>query len=375
MIDFIMEFLLQLNWLSGVDEEALLLIVQIGTAVVIFLFFLFLRNIFVKYILSAGMRMFKRSESIFIRYFVCAFEGPLKIFLIVLGTYLALIYMPLPTEADIFINRIFRSILIILIAIGINKFIKNTETIYEELQQKHDLHAEKITIPFVSKVAQGIIVALAFIVIVQEWNYNVGGFIAGLGLGGLAFALAAQDTLGNFFGGFVIITDKPFTIGDWIRTPSVEGSVEDINLRNTKVRSFEKGIVTVPNGTLANEPITNFTKRDARRITFALGVTYSTPKEKLERCVERIRGMLEEHPGVCKESSLFVRFDAFGASSLDIFIYFFTNTIVWAEFLKIKEDINFKIMQILEEEGVEVAFPSRSIYFENQLESIEPPDK
>lgn len=197
----------------------------------------------------------------------------------------------------------------------------------------------------------------------QEWGYDVKGFITGLGLGGLAFALAAQDTLSNIFAGVVIITDKPFSIGDWIKTPDVEGTVEDINFRNTRIRTFSQALVTVPNAKLTSSTITNWSKMGKRRVTFNLGVTYGTSREKLEICVKEIKNMLEKHPDIHKET-INVTFDSFGSSSLDIFLYFFTNTTNWSEFMKIKEDVNFKILCILEKEDVSVAFPSRSIYIE-----------
>ena len=231
-----------------------------------------------------------------------------------------------------------------------------------------NLKIDKILLPFLSKVIRFIIIVLALSVILQEWDYDINGFIAGLGLGGLAFALAAQQTLANLFGGIVIITDKPFSIGDWILTPSVEGTVQDINFRSTKVRTFAQAVVTIPNATLANEPITNWTRMGKRRITFNLGVTYSTPKEKLEICVQEIKNMLQKHPGIHPET-IFVNFDSFGASSLDIFLYFFTKTTNWGEFLQIKEDVNLKIMSILEKEGVSIAIPSTSIYFKNELKT------
>ena len=208
--------------------------------------------------------------------------------------------------------------------------------------------------------------AISASIIAQEWGYDVNGFVAGLGIGGLAFALAAQDSLSNFFGGIVIILDKPFSIGDWILTPNVEGTVEDINFRSTKVRTFAHALVTVPNATLAKNPITNWSKMGRRRITFNLGVTYTTPKEKLAKCVAGIETMLRTHEEIHPET-IFVTFDSFNSSSLHIFIYCFTNTTAWGEFLKVKENVNFKILEILEQEGVSVAFPSRSVYFQNQL--------
>jgi MscS family membrane protein len=161
----------------------------------------------------------------------------------------------------------------------------------------------------------------------------------------------------------VIITEKPFTIGDWIKTPSVEGVVEDITFRSTKIRTFAQAVVTVPNATLSNEPIINWAKMGKRQIAFHLNLNYNTPKEKLETVVARIKKMLTEHEEIHNETIL-VNFDGFYESSLNIYLYFFTNTTVFADYLDVKENINFEIMDILEEEGVEFAFPTRTLIVE-----------
>jgi len=264
------------------------------------------------------------------------------------------------------ITRLFRSVIIILISSGFYNLVGGPAV--TEIGVR--LEVEKTIVGFVTKVFRFIIVALTITIIAQEWDYDVSGFIAGLGLGGLAFALAAQDAAKNIFGGIVILLDKPFAVGDWIMTPSVEGTVEEMSFRSTKVRTFPNALVTVPNSVLANEALTNWTRMKKRQITFRLGVTYTTPRKKLQSIITRIKELLDNHPEIHPDT-IFVRFDQFNDSSLDIFLYFFTKTTVWAEFLQVKEDINFKIMEILEKEGVSVAFPSRSIYFENQLKKAE----
>ncbi|MFP3359363.1 mechanosensitive ion channel family protein, partial [Planococcus sp. SIMBA_143] len=128
------------------------------------------------------------------------------------------------------------------------------------INHKYNVKIDHILIPFFSKALRLIIVAIGISVIAQEFEYDINGFVAGLGIGGLAFALAAKDALANLFGGIIIITEKPFTIGDWIKTPSVEGTIEDISFRSTKVRTFAQALVTVPNATLSNEAITNWSK-------------------------------------------------------------------------------------------------------------------
>lgn len=335
-----------------------------AVAVAIFLVFLLIRKIFVKYVFGIILKFSRKTKTNLDEKLLLNFDHPLRTFFLVLGVYFALISLPLTAYQHLLVLKFFRAAVIVLVAWGL--YNTTGPYIFDELSRKLNFELDKILIPFLTKVLRFIIIALAISIIAQEWGYNVSGFVAGLGLGGLAVALAAQDALGNIFGGIVIITEKPFSIGDWILTPSVEGTVEDITFRSTKVRTFANALVTVPNATLANEPITNWSRMGKRRVTFHLGVTYTTPVEKLRRCVEQIREMLNDHPDIHKEA-IFVSFDRFNDSSLDIFLYFFTVTTNWGEYLRVKEDVNFKIMEILEKEGVAVAFPSRSIYLETPV--------
>jgi len=338
---------------------------EILIALAIFLIFVLIRKLFARYIFNFLLKAAKKTGAEINISILRCFEKPLRAFIVVFGFYLSLTYLPLNTYQDIILTKFFRASIIVFITWGFYNL--SGSGLFEEYSEKIDINVDKILIPFASKVIRFIIVALGISIIAQELGYDVSGFIAGLGLGGLAFALAAKDALANIFGGIIIITDKPFSIGDWIYTPSVEGTVEDITFRSTRVRTFAKSLVTVPNSTLANEAVTNWTKMGKRRITFRLGVTYSTTREKMQNCVDRIREMLENHPEVHKEM-IFVRFDGFNDSSLDIIIYFFTITTNWGEFLAVKEDTNFKIMEIMESEGVSVAFPSRSLYLETPVD-------
>jgi len=337
---------------------------QIGIAAAIFFVFLLIRRVFVRYVLKTVFKLLQRSKTDLDVKLLLAFEGPLKAFIVVLGIYFAFVYLPLTPYQDLLVLKFFRGFIIAIIMWALYNLIG--AYLFEELGSKLGLQIDKILIPFLTKVLRFIVIVLGLSIIAQEWGYNVSGFIAGLGLGGLAFALAAKDAIANIFGGIVIITDKPFSIGDWILTPSVEGTVEDISFRSTKVRTFANALVTVPNATLSNEAITNWTRMGKRRVSFYLGVTYTTTREKLEQCVKEIKDLLVNHPEVHKET-IFVHFNDFNDSSLDIFIYFFTVTTVWGEYLRVREDINLKIMRILEGKGVSIAFPSRSIYMESPV--------
>ncbi|WP_245805854.1 mechanosensitive ion channel family protein [Bacillus alkalicellulosilyticus] len=345
--------------------------VDIGIAIAIFLVFHVFRKLFTRYLFRLIIRLTKKTPTDLLTNLFLAFEKPLRVFFVIIGIYLALLYLPFNVPASRYVTNVYEALLILLVGWGLYNFFSTNSAIFSSFfTQSVDVEEESMLIPFLSKVLRFLIIILTFGIFLGALGYEVSGLVAGLGLGGLAFALAAQDTVSNFFGGVIIITERPFKKGDWIETPTVQGVVEDINFRSTKIRTFADSVVTVPNSTLANEPITNWSEMGRRRITFNLGVTYTTPRRKLEVVVRRIEELLLQHPEV-HQQTIMVRFSEFNNSSLDIFIYFFTNTTIWPEWLKVKEDINFKIMDILEEEGVAVAFPSRSVYFENRLQKTE----
>jgi MscS family membrane protein len=199
----------------------------------------------------------------------------------------------------------------------------------------------------------------------QVWGINVTALVASLGIGGLAFALAAKDTAANLFGSFSLLADKSIRIGEWIKVSGVEGTVETIGMRTTKIRSFQKSLITVPNHIVANNPIENFSRRGIRRIKMHIGLTYSTNSTQIIKIMADIKKMLKGHEGISQSDSLMVNFDTFGDSSLNIFIYTFTKTANWAKYLEIREDVNLKIMKIVEDNGSSFAFPSQSIYVES----------
>lgn len=330
-------------------------------ALLIYLGFYILNKIVKKYVFPLLERLARKSRNDYDDKVLAAFYGPIEWFILLTGIYMALRYLPLSPALDNLILNLFRSLIIILITWGFYALVDGYSPLAMEFENRFNI--DHILIAFFSKTARFVLICMALVVIAQEWDYDVNGFIAGLGLGGLAFALAAKDILANIFGGIVIIIEKPFTSGDWISTPSVEGVVETITFRTTRVRAFNESLINVPNATLANEPITNYSRMGKRRVDFHLGVTYNTPRVKIQECVTRINNMLKNHPEVHPET-IMVYFEHFNDSSLDIKIYFFTITTKWEEYLAVRQDVNLKIMEILEELEVSIAFPSHSIYIE-----------
>ena len=194
-------------------------------------------------------------------------------------------------------------------------------------------------------------------------GYSVSGVMAFGGIGGIAVGFAAKDLLANFFGGLMIYLDRPFVIGDWIRSPDqdIEGTVEYIGWRQTRIRTFDKRPLYVPNATFANISVENPSRMTNRRIYEKLGVRYADAAQ-VKVIVDNVRSMLQQHPDIDTGQTLIVNLNAFGASSLDFFVYAFTKTTNWIEFHAIKEDVMFKIMAIIDAQGAEIAFPTQTLH-------------
>ncbi|QGH34877.1 mechanosensitive ion channel [Gracilibacillus salitolerans] len=348
-------------WESITYEDYVNIAISIG---IIFFTFI-LRKLFIKYIFYLFLKIAKKGKSDFLNYVLTSFEKPMRLLIIIIGVYIAIGYFPYLDQENELFGQIISVSFILVITWGLYNLSSSSSLLFMKINDSLNFEIDQILIPFLSKAVRVILIAISFSIIAQEFDYEVSGFVAGLGLGGLAFALAAQEVIKNLFGGVVIITEKPFSIGDWIQSPSIEGTVEDISFRSTIIRTFADSLITIPNATLSNEPITNWSQMGKRRIFFNLGVEYGTTKDKLEKVIEQIRSYLENNEDIHPET-IFVRFSEYNDSSLDIMLYFFTNTIDWEEYLKIKEDVNFKIMEILEEENVSVAFPSRSLYLDQE---------
>jgi MscS family membrane protein len=214
-------------------------------------------------------------------------------------------------------------------------------------------------------------------VIAQNLGYSVAGLIASLGLGGAAIALASQDTIANLFGSVMILADKPFKVGDWVKGDGFEGIVEEIGFRSTRIRTFAQTVENVPNKLLASVRVENVDRRrdpglNVRRVEMNVGVTYRTTAEQMERTLEAIRSILKEDPGVDQRMFQLVSFTDFGDSALTIYLYYFSDKADWAYHLGVRERVNLKIMRALEELGVQVAFPTRSIYIESVPRELRP---
>lgn len=337
----------------------------------ILLFFFLIRRKLVNMIFHILEKLTKKTKSNADDYLLKVIRNPLRAlltFTVLYAVYQIIqwdyfIGVDILDKIDKFAYTLYRSIIIIVVFMMLYNMTGESHVLFNEIFEIFDIRVDKLLVPFVSKIFRLLLFVICIAIVAAEWGFDVNGFVAGLGLGGLAFALAAQDTLANTFGGAVIITEKPFTIGDWIVVSDVEGTVEDINFRSTKIRKFNKSIVTVPNSTIAKSNIINYSKRNLRRVNYELKVRLETPKEKLEAVIKAIEKMLYDHEGIDNET-IFVKFNKFDESSLNIFMYFFTSTAIWSEYLALTEDTNFKVMEILKTHDVALAIPMQVVKLE-----------
>ena len=221
-------------------------------------------------------------------------------------------------------------------------------------------------VPMVRRTLKVFVVAVGGIFVLQNLNVDVASLVAGLGLGGLAFALAAKDTLANVFGSLVIFIDRPFQIGDWVIISDIEGIVEDVGFRTTRIRTFYNSLVTVPNAKLTDTAIDNMGQRRYRRIKTLIGLTYSTTPDQMQAFVEGARAIVAAHPQTRKDYYE-IHFNNFGAYSLDILFYAFVEVANWSAELQARHELFLSLIKLAGELGVEFAFPTRTLHVDTMV--------
>jgi MscS family membrane protein len=222
---------------------------------------------------------------------------------------------------------------------------------------------DRATISAVARLARITVWVLSALMVLQSLGVSVSGLLAFGGIGGIAVGFAAKDMLANFLGGLSIYLDRPFAVGDWIRSPdrSIEGTVEDIGLRVTRIRTFDQRPLYVPNSTFSSVSLENPSRMTNRRIYETIGVRYEDAS-RVAKIVSHVQTMLTEHEDIAQDRTMIVNFNHMGPSSLDFFVYAFTKTTNWVEYHAIKENVLLQILEIVESNGAEIAFPTHTIH-------------
>lgn len=318
------------------------------------------------YIIDKKISLLNITKSEAVEILINSAKNPLGYLILVQGFYIAILYLQLPKNIGPFetissINTLyilFISFIILyfafrvidIVALYINKKVKDDDSSIDEQIG-----------PLIIKIIRILVVVIGILSMLSNFGYNITSLVTGLGIGGLAMALAAQTTLSNLFGSVAIFSDKPFRIGDRIQIGDVDGIVEEVGLRTTRIRRLDQALAIVPNSVFINKEIINYSSMRKRKIEFYLGVTYDTSIYKIRDLTKGIQSIIIQNEKFERYSSI-VRLANFGASSLDIYIYCFTTVTDYAAFHVIKENFIYEIMQLLEELEIEIAFPSHTLY-------------
>ncbi len=356
--------MLELEFLQTLPDGVREVVVRVALAILALLIIWLLRRLLSALILLPFRRLVvERTRTQIDDMILSAAETPVRLLIVAAGIGVAGQILSSDGDTASFITNLSRTFVILAFFFLLYKAIDLLVSSSIRLRYITGIPVDDQLVPFLRVGIKVILIAIVLVVLLQEWSYDVSGLVAGLGLGGLAFSLAAQDTVANLFAFTTIVSDRPFVVGEYIKTPDVEGTVENVGVRNVRVRQADQAYVTVPNSKLTSAPITNWTRLEKRRINFSLGMTYDTSSDEIRVLVHRIREMLKVHEKVDPESVI-VHFNEFGDSALKIIIVAMVFEPNWGAFQGVREEVNLNILDIVTDMGLSIAFPSQSLYVE-----------
>jgi MscS family membrane protein len=332
------------------------------------LFTLMLRGILTRFLFARLRQLAGRTRIDYDDRVLAALEKPVEWMVISVGLFLATTALPIDPEWNAIIVTIFRGITMLLIFWGLLRVVDIMVDAFAHVFGDGEVGgAAKGFAPLIKKSLRIFLIIVAVVMVIDNLGYDIGGILATLGVGGVAFAIAAKDTIANLYGSLALALDRPFKVGDWIQVgDDVDGDVEEIGLRSTKVRTWPKTVISIPNAVLANEKINNWSRMPKRRVKQVVGVTYDTSPDTMEAIVEAIRQLLREDEGV-QQDFILVNWTDFGESSLDILVYYFTSTTKWLEHMDIRQRINLKIARTVAKHGSSIAFPTRTLHLNGEV--------
>lgn len=283
---------------------------------------------------------------------------------LLVGLYMAMTVLPLPSkpvDVAFFVHALFKSLTIVLGIWFAVRLIDGLAVVMMDVARGTESRIDDQLVPIIRKSLKVFTVIVGGVLMIQNMGYSVGSLVASFGIGGAAIAFASKDMLSNLFGSVIVFFDRPFEVGDWILVDGIEGTVEEVGLRTTRVRTFANSVITVPNAKFTTDSINNWSRMRKRRISFTIGVTYDATPEQIEAGVKAVRKLIADDPAMNQDFSL-VNFEGFGDSSLNIFVYCFTKTTNWAEFLEAKQTFLLAIMREFKALGLDFAFPTRTVH-------------
>ncbi len=308
----------------------------------------------------------RRSSQTWDDVLITALQTPIRLVLWVLVGYLVLGIFAIAPGLRHTLIQAYDTALVFLLAWFLHRLIRGVTLEMLAEDRGRTSSADKATVRATAKLARITLWVVVGLMALQSVGVTISGLLAFGGIGGIAVGFAAKDLLANFFGGLSIYLDRPFTIGDWVRSPDreIEGTVEEIGWRLTRIRTFDQRPLYVPNAVFSQISLENPSRMFNRRIYETIGIRYQDA-DKMPAIIEQVRHMLEKHDDIDLSRTLIVNFVSFGPSSLDFFVYTFTKTTVWVDFHQIKQDVLLKILDIIHANGADVAFPTRTLQIEH----------
>lgn len=301
---------------------------------------------------------------------ISAVSAPSRVAYWVLVVFVLWAWLPQSVATDYqgYLSSLPRVLLILGVAWILHRLIAGFESEYIANQAQQLDSTGVATVHAIAKLTRVALWIVVGLTVLQALGVSVSGLLAFGGIGGIAVGFAAKDLLANFFGGMSIYLDRPFAPGDWIRSPDreIEGTVEDIGWRLTRIRTFDQRPLYIPNSVFSQIAVENPSRMYNRRIYETIGVRYQD-SQVLRALVVDVRAMLEAHPEIDTNRTLIVNFNHFGASSLDFFIYTFTKTTDWVTYHNVKEDVLLKVLDLVHQHGADVAFPTQTVHLESHL--------
>jgi len=352
-----------MNLFDQLSEPTRNFLLRILLAVLALVIIWLMRRIITRLILSPLRRAAQGSSLQWDEYVLEAAVLPGRLLIFALGLYVGAQILALDLPARLFVENLIRSFVIIAIFLVVYRAVDLLTTTSTRLRRVTGVSVEDPLLPFVRTGIKIVIVAVLLVIVIGEWGYDVTGLIAGLGLGGLAISLAAQDTISNLFGFSAIVGDRPFLVGEFIKTADVEGTVEHVGLRSTRIRQNDQALVSIPNSKLASSAILNWSRLSKRWVNMTLRIEYHATRQQIEALLERLRSMLRERESV-QQDSIVVFFTNFGEQAIEVLVRCYIMIPGWVEYSAEKERINLEIMRIIEDLGLTVAVPNRPIYIE-----------
>lgn len=340
----------------------------------ILLFGFLFRNVIslaISHLLFKPFKKFSRNK--FSSEFDTLFKRPLTALFELVFIYIAFYPIHIPPEFNIkifkgvtvsgFITIVYDLFLVGAITWIVLRIVEYVYLVLADKASETEDTTDDQLVDFFKELAKFAIIVIAiFFTLGAIFKMNIAAIVTGLGLGGLAIALAAQDTLSNLLASFIIFLDKPFKAGELITVENITGTIEKVGFRSTRIRTLDKSLVTLPNQSLINNPLNNITLSSFRRVKFSIGVLYGTTSTQIQIICDEITVYLKAHEQI--DDDITVRFSEFGASSLDIQVLYFVTTNSWDLMMEVKQEVNYEVMKIVERNGADFAFPTQTLHIE-----------